>query len=134
MCTPNTKLQFCTCIEGDINDVKNIYIWTLLRYLSSKESRLRGKIMMPIYDFENGISAENISSKLNEGNIFDFDYAPQERDTLHIKFNAKNNEEYKYFSLIFRDGIWQEGNNPFFSSRLEEIAEGEIKVIYNENN
>ncbi|PVV56519.1 hypothetical protein [Chryseobacterium sp. HMWF035] len=106
MCTPNTELQFCTCTEGNINDIKDIYIWTLYKYLGSRESSLRGKILMPTYNFENGISTENISSKLNEGNIFDFEYTPQERDTLHIKFNAKNRAEYKYFSVIFRDGIW----------------------------
>ncbi len=134
MCTPNTELKFCTCIEGDIAEIKNIYIWTLYRYYGSRESLRRGKVMMPVDDFQNGISVENISLKLNEGNIFDFDYAPEERDSLHISFNAENSQEYKYFSLIFKNGIWQEGNNPFFTSIQKEIATGEIKVIYKEEN
>ncbi len=134
MCTPNTELQFCTCIGGDIYETKNIYIWTLYSYMGSRESGIRGKILMPTNDFENGISAENILLKLNNGNIFDFDYTPQERDTIHLSFNAKNRAEYKYFSVILRDGVWQEGGNPYFTSIKKEIAEGEIKVIYKEEN
>lgn len=78
--------------------------------------------MMPVNDFQNGISAENISSKLNEGNIFDFDYTPQERDTLSIRFNAENRTEYKYLSLIFKDGIWQQGQNHIFTSIEKNIC------------
>ncbi|ANF49534.1 hypothetical protein A0O34_02740 [Chryseobacterium glaciei] len=134
MCTPNTELQFCTCVEGDIYEVKDIYIWTLSMYIDSKKSMIRGKIMKSTEDFENGISAENIISKLNEENIFDFEYTPKERDTLHISFNAENREEYKYFSLIFRDGIWRKGRNPVFVSVEKSIAKGELKVLYKEEN
>lgn len=134
MCTPNTELQFCTCTEGDIYETKDIYIWALYRYHGSREPLIRGKVMMPVKDFENGISAENMISKVNHENIFDFDYTPQERDTLYISFNAKNRTEYKYFTLIFRDGVWQKGNNPVFGSIEEEIAKGKIKVIYKEEN
>ncbi|NPA08053.1 MAG: hypothetical protein GXO46_03600 [Chlorobi bacterium] len=90
--------------------------------------------MMPVKDFENGISAEHMTSKLNHGNIFDFDYTPQERDTIHISFNAKNRAEYKYFTLIFTDGVWQEGRNPLFVSIEKNIAKGEVKVLYKEEN
>ena len=134
MCTPNSELQFCTCVEGDIYEIKNIYIWILRSYVGSKESLIRGKIMKSTEDFENGISAENIISKLNHGNIFDFDYTPQERDTLDISFNAENRAEYKYFTLIFINEIWQEGRNPAFVSIQKEIAQGEIKIIYKEEN
>jgi len=89
---------------------------------------------MPVKDFQNGISVENIRSKLNEGNIFDFEYTPQERDTLSIRFNAEHRAEYKYLSLIFRDGIWRKGSNPFFTSIQKNIAKGEVKVIYREEN
>ena len=134
MCTPNTELRFCTCIEGDIPEIKNIYVWTLYRYYGSRESLRRGKAIMPVKDFQNGISVENIRSKLNEGNIFDFEYTPQERDTLSIRFNAEHRAEYKYLSLIFRDGIWRKGSNPFFTSIQKNIAKGEVKVIYREEN
>jgi hypothetical protein len=134
MCTPNTELQFCTCVQGDIYEIKDIYIWTLSSYLGTKESMIRGKIMKSTEDFENGISAENIISKLNHENIFDFEYLPKERDTLDINFNAKNRTEYKYFTLIFRDGIWQKGRNLAFVSIQKEIAQGEIKAIYKEEN
>lgn len=101
MCIPNTELRFCTCAEADIYEIKNIYIWTLRRYLGPKESNRRGKIMIPTENFNNGISIENIIAKLTAENVFDFEYAPKERDTLHISFNAKNREKYLYFSLIY---------------------------------
>lgn len=128
MCTPNTELQFCTCIEGDIYEIKDIYIWTLRRYVDSKESLMRGKIMKSTKDFENGISVENIIAKLSLGNIFDFEYTPQEKDSLNISFNAENREEYKYFTLIFKENIWQESSNPAFVSINKSIAEGEIII------
>ncbi|KPE53094.1 hypothetical protein [Chryseobacterium indologenes] len=129
MCTFGNEIKFCTCIEGNIDEIKDIYIWNLSRYTGPKESMRRGKIMMPVKDFENGISAENIISKLNTENIFDFEYTAQERDTLHISFNAKDWAEYKYFSLIFQDGIWQEGRNPVFTSIIKKIAGGEVKIM-----
>ncbi len=129
MCASGNEIKFCTCVEGSIDEIKNIYIWTLSRYIGSKESMRRGKIMIPVKDFENGISAENIISKLNTENIFDFEYTAQERDTLHISFNADTTAEYKYFSLIFRDERWREGRNPFFTSISKKIASGEIKLI-----
>lgn len=52
MCTSNTELQFCTCVEGDIYEVKDIYIWTLRSHVGSKESMIRGKIMKSTEDFE----------------------------------------------------------------------------------
>lgn len=134
MCTPNTELQFCTCADEIELTTNNIYVWKLYRYIGSKESRLVGKILIPIVDFENGISVENIISKLNYGNIFDFDYSPSERDSIHISYNAEYHFEYKYFELIYKKGKWREGGNPFFTSIEETIAKGEIKVIYKDEN
>lgn len=132
MCAPGNEITFCTCVEGNIDEIKDIYIWTLSRYIGPKESMRKGKIMIPVKDFENGISAENIISKLNTENIFDFEYTAQERDTLHISFNAKNTAEYKYFSLIFREGKWQEGRNSVFTSIIKKIAGGEVKIMNKE--
>ncbi|WP_336690372.1 MULTISPECIES: hypothetical protein [unclassified Chryseobacterium] len=136
MCTPNTELQFCTCTEGDIFEIKNIYIWSLNRYVGYKEKNpfFFASFVKPVEDFSNTISAQNIISKLNEGNIFDFEYLPKEKDTLDISFNAKNRAEYKYFTIIFRDGIWQKGQNPHYVSVTENIARGEVKVTYKEEN
>ena len=134
MCAPGNEIKFCTCVEGSIDEIKNIYIWNLSRYIGPKESMRRGKIMIPVKDFENGISAENIISKLNTENIFDFEYTAQERDTLHISFNADITAKYKYFSLIFWEGKWQEGRNSVFTSIIKKIAGGEVKIINKEEN
>lgn len=134
MCISNNSIKFCTCVEGNIDEIKNIYIWTLSRCIGPNESLRRGKIMIPVKDFENGISVDSIISKLNTENIFDFEYNAQERDSLHISFNAKNREEYQYFSLIFWDGRWQEGRNSVFTSIIKKIAGGEVKIINKDEN
>ena len=138
MCIPNTELQFCTCVEGNISDIKDIYIWTLRTFVGLKESDRRGKIMIPVENLGNGITIENVIARLNTGNIFDFEYIPKERDTLHISFNAKNRSDYKYFSLIYINKIWEQGSNPVFTSISNQIAEGEIiikeKKIYDHPN
>ncbi|SEW33031.1 hypothetical protein SAMN05421841_2357 [Chryseobacterium wanjuense] len=138
MCIPNTELQFCTCVEGNIFDIKDIYIWTLRTFVGLKESDRRGKIMIPVENLGNGITIENVIARLNTGNIFDFEYIPKERDTLHISFNAKNKSDYKYFSLIYINKIWEQGSNPVFTSISNQIAEGEIiikeKKIYDHPN
>lgn len=128
MCTPTNEIQFCTCIDEDLKETKDIYIWTLYRYLGEYKSELRGKILMVIKDFYNGISIQSVTEKLNNGNVFDFDYIPKERDSLHISFNASNRREYNYFKVIYRKGRWQEGGNPFFGSHLEKINGGKIDV------
>ncbi|MGG5210241.1 hypothetical protein ACQWU4_15060 [Chryseobacterium sp. MIQD13] len=128
MCTPNNDIKFCTCAEGDIYEIKNIYIWTLESYIGSNETMRLGKIMLPTDNFGNGISTENIIQELKAGNIFDFDYIPQERDTLRISYNAENHNDYKYFSLIFINNNWQEGRNPAFRSIEKNIAAGEIII------
>ncbi|WPO83795.1 hypothetical protein SD427_05550 [Chryseobacterium sp. JJR-5R] len=89
--------------------------------------------MIPTENFNNGISIENIIAKLTAENVFDFEYAPKEKDTLHISFNAKNREKYKYFSLIYINKTWKEGNNPVFTSINKPIAEGEIIIKEKEN-
>lgn len=136
MFTPNPEIKFDTYIEGNIFEIQDIYAWSLYRYIGYKEKNpfFFASFVKPVEDFSNGISAEHIISKLNEGNIFDFDYTPQEKDTLHISFNAKNRREYKYFELIFRDNIWQTGCNPRYVSVTEKIAEGEVKVLYSGEN
>jgi len=88
--------------------------------------------MIAVNDFHNGISVLNVIERINAGNIFDFEYIPEERDTLHISYNAENYNDHKYFSLIFLDNNWQKGRNPAFTSKEKKIAAGEI-IIHQKN-
>lgn len=128
MCNVTNTIKFCTCVNEDLKKEKDIYIWTLYRYLGSRESKFVGKIMLPVDDLNNGITVENIISKLNKENVFDFDYTAVDKDSLHICFNAEKFNHYKYFTLIFKKGVWQEGSNSFTSALEEVIAKGKIEL------
>ncbi|WP_298420193.1 HEAT repeat domain-containing protein [uncultured Kordia sp.] len=131
MCQANNRFIFCSCSDKNedpsTDELTVYYIWTLIRYLGSKESRIRGKIMMPTKDLGNGITLDAICEQLNSDlTTFDFDYEPSERDSLSISI-IHPIERYMYFKLIFIDRQWQQGSNNIFTSVTEEIASGNIK-------
>ncbi len=82
--------------------------------------------MRPSDQLDEYIHMQEIIKEMNTRNCFDFDYSPQEEDTLHFD-NGKKHPEYAYFSLIYRNNMWQEGNNPAFTSRKTQLAEGIVK-------
>lgn len=126
MCTPNTELQFCTF--NNVLEIKNIYVWTLNRYIKPRTFYFNGRIKNFYENLGNGISVENINNELNNENIFSFDYIPQENDRLHICFNAENKENYKHFSLIFMRGEWSLDRYSVLSNMEENIATGKIII------
>lgn len=131
MCIKNTKLTFCSCTTEDNNIIPNdkneiYYTWILTSYLGSKQTSLRGKILMPTNDLGNGLDLNNTIEMLNSGlNYFDFNYHPKENDCLHIN-NGCDYPEYQYFSVIFKNNTWQKGRNPVFTSITKTIAKGKI--------
>lgn len=128
MCKTGKQLKFCTC-EHIENVSHETCIWILDRYIGAKESRLLGKIKRPD-DHIGEIQKAQVIEAMNQGNCFDFNYEPQEADTLCIKNEAKNHNEYKYFSLKYVDGKWIEGmNDPFGRSITENISKGTLKLI-----
>lgn len=102
------------------------YVWILTRLVGLKEGKFVGKILPPTNDLGNGITPENLIEQLNQSNIFDFEYEPNENDSLKISFQ-KVSELKEYFTLIYRDGKWQSGRNPLFSSITKQIAKGKIR-------
>jgi hypothetical protein len=84
---------------------------------------------LPKKDLGNGVTVEAICEQLNSNvHSFDFEYTPTERDTLYIKV-PHSYKDYEFFNVIYRDGTWERGRNPFFISIAEEIANGRIKKI-----
>lgn len=131
MCSNNEKLTFCTCSEkedkaSDNCDSEIHYTWRLTSYVGYKESRIRGKILMPSKDLGNGLTLSRILELLNSNfSYFDFDYHPKELDCLHIDNNLKH-PFYQYFSVIYKNNLWQQGSNPAFVSLTKTIAQGSI--------
>jgi len=131
MCVNNEYLTFCTCSErdpkaSDYYDTEIYYTWLLTRYIGRRESSRRGKILKPSEDLGKGLTLPTILGQLNSNSIyFDFDYHPNDLDCLSISNNLKH-PFYEYFSLIYKNDIWQEGSNPAFVSSTKTIAHGKI--------
>jgi hypothetical protein len=127
MCQAKDHFIFCSCEDETQDSEENFYTWYLKRYVREYSSNVRGKIKVTKEDLGNGITREAICTQLNSNiQSFDFEYTPVERDTLQISVPDLY-EEYHYFNLIFRDGNWQPGSNPVFSTINEKVAEGKIK-------
>ena len=62
-------------------------------------------------------------TKLNENNLFDFDYKPKENDKLEINFKV-NKKEFEY-DFIFSKGKWKKY---FHSGVLELMDEMEFNL------
>ena len=131
----NYKFIFCTCLEKNTKkeELIDYYTWNLTKFIGSRKSSIRGKIVNPKKNLENGITSEKILIQLNtENDSFDFDYVPSERDSLRIEIHHAI-ERFRYIVLIFIDNKWQEGANNVFTSITEKIASGRIKKLINEN-
>ncbi len=129
MCDQNEKFIFCTC--GTEDELKQEeYTWRLTRFLGRKQTNIRGKILPPQTDLENGVNIKNISEQLNKSNPFDFEYEPQERDVITVSISSERNR-YSYFSLIYKNEKWEPGKNPAFTSKLQQLAQGNLKPIQN---
>lgn len=131
MCTSGNSYLFCSC-SGVNRRPKNTrgvpnYTWVLTRYLGENNRRLMGKILPPIRDLDNGITVDVILEQLNTNSeSFDFDYIPSERDCLNISIPYPT-ERLRYFSIIYLEGKWREGQNDVFNSKTKVIAEGKIR-------
>jgi len=129
MCLESEKIIFCTC-EAENEDSKFVesFNWSLERFLRSKESRIKGKILAPSSDLGSEINLERIIEEMNSRNCFDFDYSPQEKDSFKLN-NGLERTDYKYFSLIYINGKWEEGMNPVLGrSVLKNISKGRMKI------
>ena len=124
MCATNQGFKFCTC--EDIGEAE--YTWRLTRYLGSDENGPVGSIVAPAHDLGQGLTSERILALLNEGEVFDFEYLPAEKDSIRIRRAAKDG--YWYMSFLYQDGRWIEGMNPAFTSVNEEIAKGIVTTTF----
>jgi len=131
MCINNEKLTFCTCSETQVKSSENYdseiyFTWILTSYIGRKQSRIRGKMLMPSKDLGEGLTLNRILEMLNSGlSYFDFDYHPKELDCFHLSNNLEHTF-YQYFSVIYKNNFWQEGRNQAFVSLTKTIAEGRI--------
>jgi hypothetical protein len=123
MCTEGEKLIFCSC-EGELDRTQPY--WVLMRYVQTSPSGMRGKILMPSKALASGLGEALVLQHLVAGRLFDFEYAPQEKDWLRVHSGKGSS---KYLSFYFQDGEWLAGrqDNPF-DDEYQDIASGSLEL------
>lgn len=81
--------------------------------------------MGPSADLGKGITIQNVLDVLNSGNGFDFDYSPEENDSFGISLSDRSSG-YQYMSFLFKEKKWSIGQHSPFSTKTEEIAQGQV--------
>lgn len=124
MCKQSNNFKFCTCSNTD-NLSETSYVWELTRFIRNYDSLSMGTIIMPVGDLGQGVTMSSVLAFLNSNiNPFDFEYNPLENDSLDIR---TGNEE-GYFKVIYEKGVWQEGGNDPFSTKIKIINKGVLKL------
>lgn len=158
MCKSNLNIQFCTCSTEEKQPEKIIhnknsrrfkkkfnrdeyvqkkFTWHLSKYVKTGSFGMDGMMILPEKKLTTELTAEFLLDELNNNlNLFDFDYFPDEGDSLvvrseyvHPEIKGKNRHStMKYLSFIFRKDQWtQDAYNGFYDI-TEEIATGTLKI------
>ncbi|RYE54743.1 MAG: hypothetical protein EOP48_11660 [Sphingobacteriales bacterium] len=141
MCDPIKGFKLCTCVNEPVVHNKNsrrykkqnpgkkpeVFKWQLLRYVKTEYSGEMGSVRMPSHDLGRGLTEQYVVQKLNEENCFDFDYTPQERDSLAIQVDDRWDF---YLAFTFKNGQWMIGRDfDAFNDVMKELGEGKLKPI-----
>ena len=127
MCSTSTEMIFCSCDDmlGG-NEKTGEYTWSLTRYVGRSKSIRLGKILKPSEDLGNAITIERVLKEMNSRHCFDFDYTPQENDSLRIR-NGQKGEAYKYLTIVYTDNTWIAGSNGTFGVIKKTINRGVVE-------
>lgn len=115
-------------VKNKKNDtIPLIYIWQLFRMVVEyKNISMVGHYVLPTDTIGNGLDAEWIALNLNCENCFDFEYDPQEGDSLFIRQNVILGP---YISFIYKEGQWIIDHFCPFEFQIKQIKEGLIQEI-----
>ena len=76
--------------EGKYYDTE-LY-WELKRFKADRTGFVIGRVIIPLNKLKEEIKFEYVLDKLNGGNVFDFDYVPQEKDRIEVWEHYINTE------------------------------------------
>ena len=137
MCQKASQITFCTCeLEGKVihnkksrrnamnpqQEVKS-YRWSLQKIAGLAEHSMDGLLMEPDYEFSIELTDERILAAMNSRNCFDFEYEPQEGDSLSISEKPSG----KFMQFLFKDGSWKNGGHNPFIHQLENFNSGNVR-------
>ena len=97
MCNVKAGFILCSCDGETLSNPD----WILERRDRGRPlSVRRGKALVPRLDVEEAVLVDMIAATLDQGDCFDFSYAPQDGDVLKIKSGER------WYRLLFEAGRW----------------------------
>ncbi len=130
MCKVSEKLKLCTC-EFDPDKTKNY--WEFSRYTSEEKGiDIVGTALPPveIAPENDAFNRKLLSKLLNEGNVFDVDLNPRDKDRLLLSFQIKTDSwgRHLHYGYTYKNGEWiEEEFGPFgWSWHHDEEKSGKI--------
>lgn len=81
------------------------FVWILRRVLETIETAFIGRMILPVDELGETLTADSIAYELNARNCFDFEYQPAESDSLDIR-RVDGSYDTKYIAFTFGDGEW----------------------------
>lgn len=137
MCQKTTNITFCSCEvkqetvhnkksrkirKSNAVSEKKSYRWSLHKITGLSQQTLDGLLMEPNHEFSKELTDESILKEINERNCFDFDYIPNEEDSLEIYETGG-----KFISFIFKNGQWNIGSRNPFTHQVTKINSGSVR-------
>jgi hypothetical protein len=133
MCTVTNKLKLCTC-NIDAEECYNLpNYWVFYKYSKQKEDHILGMPMFPLFGdtTSHEYNLQHLPILLNDGNVFDVDLQPKNKDRLriHITLHADKSESFDY-GFEYKNGIWLTQEYDFFTwhDRHDETENGFVKL------
>ena len=107
--------------------LKKLYFWQLERYNSNVELEFALDVL-PKQPKNHGLQfiKFEIISELNNRNIFDFTFEPQNEDFLRLQ-NIRNSDDF--LTLSFDNGNWKEHIRFSISNRDQIIKKGIFELV-----
>lgn len=112
------------------NKNRLFYTWKIERFSCHQNADIEIDIF-PSQSKAIGIQMikKDLIKEMNNGNLFDYQYSPQEKDYLSI---INLNDHYEYLRLIYTNGKWIEeeylyANRNYFDTYIE-VESGYIEI------
>ncbi|WP_420572351.1 hypothetical protein [Kordia sp.] len=138
MCQVSQTIKFCSCSDKLAEATKHVksiyYIWKIERVVGINDFAMDGLLMEDPKQLDE-LSADAILKELNSKNLFDFDYKPQDNDSLEIKrVNPKKKHHKKkligsHLNFYYLIDKWHIGYPDAFTYQHEMYKKGNVKVL-----
>ncbi|WP_298425387.1 hypothetical protein [uncultured Kordia sp.] len=137
MCKPISVIRFCSCAENlEANKHRKdiYYVWTLERVSGLNDIAMDGMLMEPSVQLDE-LLPEYILKELNSKNRFDFEYQPQQNDSLHIKRIHPKKRYHKKkligdnLNFYFLADRWHIGYPDGFTYLFETHKNGKVEIL-----